>query len=383
MSNTLTKIAPVLYSAAQEVSSEPFGIIQNIATDFNNQGVAIGDKVKVSVAPTRSTGNYSPNMNLNAGSTGTAATAGAEEVSIDANKVVTWHLTGEQMRSLENGNNYDEWVRQLVAQGMRALRNGAEKEAAKAIKIGASRATGEAGVTPFATSLKDAVAVRKILRNNGAPLSDVSLAFDSSVEANLLNLGIVQQAYAAGSEQERRRGVLLPQMGMRMVTTAGMDEHDAGTTSTEYQTNAQTNASLTTIVVKEGSGSTIKAGDVFQIEDDPAGGLYVANADVDDNTDDLLINRPGLLAQVDASKEITLEGDYTPALAFERNAVVAVMRPPLIPNNANINQIVVTDQFGMSYLFCEVIGDGVITWRLHLAYGFKVVQPEHVAILMG
>ena len=76
-------------------------------------------------------------------------------------------------------------------------------------------------------------------------------------------------------------------------------------------------------------------------------------------------------------------GDYTPCLAFERSAVVGVFRPPYIPANSNIEQVLVSDQFGMTYLLCRVIGDGIVTWRLHIAFGIKVVQPEHVALLLG
>ena len=166
MANTLTALTPVLYSAAQEVSNEPFGAVDAINGFFDNKGVSIGDKVKVPVAPTRAGATYSPTMNLNNGNMGTDAIAEAVEVEITANRMVSWHLTGEQVRSLENGGNDNEWVRQLVAQGMRTLRNEAEAACAAAINDGASRATGTAGTAPFASSLAELTAVRKILRDN-------------------------------------------------------------------------------------------------------------------------------------------------------------------------------------------------------------------------
>ena len=64
-------------------------------------------------------------------------------------------------------------------------------------------------------------------------------------------------------------------------------------------------------------------------------------------------------------------------------AVVGVMRPPLIPENPTISQMIISDSFGMSYLMLDISQYGQRTWELHLAYGFKVVQPEHVAILIG
>jgi hypothetical protein len=38
---------------------------------------------------------------------------------------------------------------------------------------------------------------------------------------------------------------------------------------------------------------------------------------------------------------------------------------------------------GMSYLFAEIDQYGQRTWEILLSWGFKVVQPEHVAILLG
>jgi len=81
--------------------------------------------------------------------------------------------------------------------------------------------------------------------------------------------------------------------------------------------------------------------------------------------------------------EYVIGDSYTPNVAFERSAIVGVMRPPLIPSSPVIQQIPISDSKGMTYLLCQIVGDGMVTWRLHLAYGFKAVQPEHIAILMG
>jgi hypothetical protein len=37
----------------------------------------------------------------------------------------------------------------------------------------------------------------------------------------------------------------------------------------------------------------------------------------------------------------------------------------------------------MTYLMLDIAQYGQRTWELHLAWGFKSVQPEHVAILLG
>ena len=72
MANTFTALAPVLYSAAQEVSNEPFGVISAIDTRFDDKGVAKGDSVKVPIAPTLSPSSYTPAMTTTAGTDATA-----------------------------------------------------------------------------------------------------------------------------------------------------------------------------------------------------------------------------------------------------------------------------------------------------------------------
>lgn len=380
MANTLTQIAPVLYSAAQQVSNEPFGVVDSIFTQFNDQGVAKGDSVKVPVAPTRAAEDFSPGASSSSGSD---ATADAVSVQITKSRKVSWHLTGEQQRSLENGGNNDEWIRQLVAQGMRTLRNEAEVDAADAVHKGASRATGMAGTTPFSSNIDAMVDTRKILRDNGAPMADLQMVIDTAAETNLLKLGIIQQADQAGSDEERRQGRVLRQYGFRIQQSAGLEQHTTGDAA-NIQTASEYTEGTTVIGLADGgtwSGSVL-AGDVVTIDGDN----YVVEEGSADVTSDssITIQRPGLVKTVASGTAVTLEtSNFTPNIALERQSVVGIMRPPLIPANPTINQMVVSDDRGMSYLMLDIAQYGQRTWELHLAYGFKAVQPEHIAVLFG
>jgi hypothetical protein len=376
MSNTLTALQPVLYSAAQEVSNEPFGCVSAIAANFDDKGVAIGDKVRVPVAPTRSTSDYTPAMTTTAGDDATATNV---EVEITANKIVSWHLTGEQLLSLQNANSDKEWARQLVAQGMRALRNGAEVACAAAIKQGASRAVGTAGTNPFATTIDIIPDARKVLFDNGAPMADLQLVINSTAGTAARKLGIIQQAYQAGNDAERRSGELLRQFGFQIRESAGIATHTAGT-GASYVTSGSTAASVRDIALVTGTG-TVLAGDVVTFAADSAN-KYVINTGVA-APGTISLGRPGARVTIATANAMTIGNAFTPNLAFERNAVVGVMRPPKMVPNPLMQQLLISDAMGMTYLLVQIAGDGMATWRLHLAYGFKVVQGEHVAIVMG
>lgn len=374
MANDITRLIPTLFGAAQEVSAEPFGAIKAINANFDDKRVAKGDKVTVPVAPTREDEEFTPGMSNPAGAD---AAADGIDVEITASRKVSWNLTGEQMRTLENGGTSLDWAGQMVAQGMRTLRNRAEKACALAIKSGASRAIGTAGTTPFASNLSALTAAYKVLEDNGAPMSDLQFIGNTDTALNLRNLGIIQQADQAGSDVERRTGQFMRQFGFQINTSAGIASHAAGT-GAGYLSNGAKAVGSHQIALDTGTG-TVLVGDVVTFAGDP--NMYVVNADLTASA--IGIGRPGLRRSLADNVAMTVVGSYTPNLAFERNAVAGVMRPPVFPENPTIAQQLVSDQFGMTYLFLDIAGYGMRSWELHLAYGFKVVQREHVAIVLG
>lgn len=376
MANVFTALAPTLFSVAQEVSNEPFGAVSAINMAFDDKGASKGDTVTVPIAPTRTPTDFTPSNNS---STGTDATATSVGVTITASKKVDWALTGEQIRSLDNGADSNEWARQMIAQGMRALRNLAEADCCAAIKQGASRAYGTAGTTPFASDLSALTNVRKILQDNGAPLADLQFVGDTSAGLNLRNLGIIQQAYQAGSEEERRSGKLLRQFGFQINETAGIQSHTKGT-GASYVTSGSTAAGVRDIALVTGTG-TVLAGDVVTFAAD-TNNKYVINTGVA-APGTISLGRPGAKVTIATANAMTIGNTYTPNMAFERSAIVGIMRPPLFPDNPTHQKMLISDSKGMTYMLVQIAQYGQITWELHLAWGFKVVQSEHVAIVLG
>ena len=376
MPNIFTALQPVLYSAAQEVSAEPFGVISAIASSFDDKGVAVGDSVTVPVAPTRALTDFTPAMTATAG---TDATAVGIPVTITFSKKADWNLTGEQIRSLENGGNDTEWVRQMLMQGMRSLRNFAETQAALAIQRGASRAVGTAGTTPFASNLDLLVDTRTALRNNGAPMADLQFVMNTAAAGNLQKLGIYQQANLAGSDNERRTGTLAQQFGFTLRDSAGIALHTKGT-GTSYVTSGVTAAGVRDVALITGTG-TVLAGDVVTFAAD-AVNKFVINTGVA-AAGTITLGRPGAITSIATANAMTVGNNYTPNVAFERNAVVGILRPPIFTPNPTITQTQISDDMGMTYLLVQIAGYGMTTWELHLAGGFKVVNSEHVMVLMG
>lgn len=375
MPNTLTALQPILFSAAQTVAAEPFGAVSAINANFDDKGVALGDVVRVPVAPVRAASDFTAAATTTAGADATGSNV---DVQITKSRRVSWHLTGEQIASLDNGATSAEWIRQMVAQGMRTLRNEAEVDCVTAIKSGASRATGTAGTNPFASAISPLVDARKILQDNGAPMSNLQLVINSTSEANLLKLGIVNSADLAGSADERRTGRIGRQFGFDIRTSAGITLHTKGTGASYLINLASPAVGTTTIPADTGSG-TIIAGDVVTFAGTTT--QYMVTSALTGGS--FTIGNPGLLTAETDNDAITVGNNYTPNLCFERDAVVGIMRPPRMPPNPTINQMLVSDDQGMTYLMLDIAQYGMRTWEIHLAWGFKVVQSEFVAVLIG
>jgi hypothetical protein len=381
MPNTLTTLAPTLFSAAREVQNEPWGVVGAINTAFDDKGVAIGDNVSVDVAPVRAASNFTP---ANVASTGTDATGSKIDVTITKSRKVDWHLTGEQVRSLENGGISEDWVQQLVLQGMRTLRNEAEVDAALAAKLGASRSFGTSGTTPFASDLQALTNARKILVDNGAPMAEASMVFDTNAGLNLRNLGIFQQMQQQGSDQPRRTGKFGQEMGFSLVESAGIGLHTAGTASGATTNNAGYAVGSTVLTLASAGTGTILAGDVITLATDPNKYVVVSgDADVS-NGGTITIAEPGLRVAIPTStRAITMNTSYAANVFFEKSAIVGVMRPPLMPANPTITQQLVSDARGMTYLMLDIAQYGQRTWELHLAWGFRTINTFASGILQG
>jgi len=210
----------------------------------------------------------------------------------------------------------------------------------------------------------------------------MQFVMDTTSEANLLKLGLVQKADESGSDAERRAGIVGRQYGFAMRQSAGIDQHVKGA-GTGYDANGGQAIGDTAIVLDGGTVNTtgIKAGDVVTFAGDTT--KYVVNVGSVATAGTITLGRPGLAATLANAAEMTIGDSYTPNMGFDRNAVVGIMRPPLMPANPTISQMLISDQFGMTYLMLDIAQYGQRTWELHLAWGFKAVQPEHIAILMG
>jgi len=381
--NTLTGLINNAYTAWQIVSRELTGFIPASTMDASAEQAAVGQTIRTPIAPTASTvsitaGAYAPDSG--------GQTMTYTDATISKSKMVPIMWTGEEQRSI--GGVYGTIQTQRFAQAFRALTNEIEADGWAAAYQSASRAYGTAGTTPFGSSLVDASEMARILDDNGAPISDRAMVINTAAAAKmrvLANLGVVSYA---GSDQTLRNGTLLPVHGFNMFTSGQITTHTAGA-GTGYDINNGSGevTGQTTLTLDGGTVNVtgIKAGDVVTFATD-TNNKYMVNTGLTAATGDIVIGNPGVRMTIADTTEMTIGGTYTPNVAFQRNALKLIARAPLAPiegDNADDRMYMTDPATGLTFEITLWKQYRQVHIEVALAWGWKAVQSEHIAVLIG
>lgn len=382
MANTLTNLIPDMYAALDVVSRELSGFIPACTMDANASRAAVGQSVRVPIAPAAAAENIVPGQ--------LPPDTGDQEIGntpivITKARAVPFRWSGEEQLGVNNGGpGYLTLRQQQIAQAIRTLVNEVNADLGGTY-VRASRAHGTIGTTPFGTSTKsidDVADVLKILTDNGAPQSDLQLVLDTTAATNLRKVANLQKVNEAGEMAFLRQGSLGNLYGFDIRESAGVALHTAGT-GTGYLVNNAPGYVLgdTALTVDTGSG-TVEPGDIITFAADTAN-KYVA-AGLASTT--LTLNRPGLRVAIPNDNAITRGAAYRANLAFSRSALILAMRAPAIPEEGDMadDAMLVTDpRTGMTFEVRMYRQYRRIRYEVCAAWGVANIKPEHTAILLG
>lgn len=380
MANVLTDLAADLYKAADVVGRELTGVIS--ASTINgdaSERVALNDVVRSHFTRAATAVDNAPSMTIPEGND---QTVDSKTLSITKSRGVQIPWTGEDIRHVNNGAGFETIYGDQIRQAMRTLTNEIEVDLATSAYLGASRAYGTAGTTPFGSSFAEIAEVRKILVDNGAPMQDISMVIDTAAGAKLRNLAQLQKANENGSTELLRNGVLLDLQGIMLKESAGIQTPAVGTGSGYLVNNAGGYAiGATAITVDTGTG-TILAGDVITFAGDT--NKYVVASALASNVVTLAAN--GLRKAVADNAAITVTAASTRNVVFHRNALELAVRAPAMPNGGDAAVDAMTIQDPYSGLVFEVRaykGFQKAMFNVSVAWGTKLWKPEFAAVLLG
>lgn len=92
------------------------------------------------------------------------------------------------------------------------------------------------------------------------------------------------------------------------------------------------------------------------------------------------------MAQTSADRVLTVFATSTRNAAFTRNAILLATRLPAIPPEGDLasDRMTITDPIsGIALEFAAYPGYRMITYHVSVAWGVKVIKPEHLAIIIG
>jgi hypothetical protein len=377
--NTITNLIPDLYSALDVVSRELVGLIPSVTSDMTFERAAVGQTVRSPVAPASTASDITPAV---IPPDDGEQTIGNVNMTIQKARRVPVRWNGEQSLGLNNnGPTRSRIMVDQFTQAMRTLCNEVETDLA-ALYANASRAYGTAGTAPFGTAgdFTDASNALKILKDNGAPLGDVSLVIDTVAGAKMLGL---QSRYdVAGDTVMQNQGILINKAGLNIRESAKISTPAVGS-GASYTTNTTGYAvGSTAITLITGTG-TILAGDVVTFAGDT--NKYVVATALTGGV--LTLAAPGLMKAIPASATaVTVVGAATRNMVFSRNAIALATRAPALPeegDSASDREIITDPRSGLSFEVAMYKQYRQVQYEIALAWGVKAVKAEHLGLLLG
>ena len=388
MGATLGSLITDVQLSLDTVSRELTGLIPAVTMDADAARVAIGQNVRSFVAPVVAATNVSAAHTVPDDGD---QTIGSITMAITKARRVPIRWTGEETRAADNSvpGGFASIRQAQIAQAIRTLVNEIEADLA-AQQVYFSRAAGTAGTTPFGTANDYTAAslTRKILVDNGAPVSDLQLVTDTTAGANIR--GKQAGAADAGTDSILRQGILLDINGMAVRESAQIVTSTAGSMASATTNNAGYAVGATTLTLATAGTGVVAAGDVITFSGDTNQYVVTSVSFAGANPaagDTITIAAPGLRkAMSAATKAITVVAAAARNMAFSKSAIVLATRLPALPDGGDlaIDRTTISDpRTGLAFELAMYPGYRQMKYELMIAWGMKVVKPEHTALLLG
>jgi hypothetical protein len=379
MANTLTGLVQYIYDTVDNVSNEPTGLISAVTLNGKAEQAALNQDISYDAT------NVGTERDITPGATAPALvdeTTAAGTMKLTKAKSVPFYWSGDDEAKL--GQEAKTGIQNnKFAQAIRRLRNLIEIDLG-ALHASTSRAYAAHATTPaalFASNLSEAANVRKILADNGAPMADINLVLGTTEGAavrGLVGLG----SYQGGNMLDS--GVLLDIYGMKLRESAAIvTTTSVGNNAGPYVINGAHTVGATTITLKTGTG-TILAGDVVTFGTNTKDKYVVLTGCA--AAGPITIAAPGLRNALADGNAIVVVGTCSRSMAFSRSAIHLLARLPKQPTGGDSasDELIVQDPItGLPFRFAMYKGYHANQFEVGIAWGVKIVAPQHTALLLG
>lgn len=380
MANTLTGLIQPIYASVDMLSREMVGMIPSVTVNGEAEMAALNQDitypiVEDDVSPYDVTPAATPPALLD-------SSYGTGTMKITKVRAKRFYWTGDDEARVNSGVLTELQNNKILA-AMRKLVNEIEADLA-GLYVYASRAYGTAGTTPFATAgdWTELANVLKILKDNGAPTTDLRLVLNTAAGANLL--GKQSRVDLIGTDNPLVRGIIENRMNFQIRESAQIISHAKGA-GTGYLVNNASGITVaaTDVAIDTGSG-TVLAGDIVNFADAGTWNYVVGTGVAAAGT--IALNKPGVRQAIVDGKAMTIGNHYAANMAFSQSAIHLLSRLPKVPTDGDVavDEMMVSDPVsGIQFRVAMYKGYHANQIEISTAWGVKAVKPEHIALLLG
>ena len=384
---TLTGLIPDIYAAMNVIAREQVGFIPAVSRDSTAERAALNQTVRSPVvgamaAEDLTQGAYAEDAGNQ--------TINYVDMTISKQRSVPFGINGDDTQRLQSAGTYANINQQRIAQALRTLTNEVEADlAATSIKL--SRAYGTVGTIPFGTAgdLSDFAQPKKILKDNGAPLSDLHMVLGSAAMANIegKQSGLFR-VNEAGTADLLRRGAVSVVQGFDLHNSGAIgDLIVAGNAAAATTSNAGHAKGATVINLAAAGTGAFLAGDIVKFAGDPNQYVLAAGDADASNGGQIRLQAPGLRQAIPAvATSITLIGATVRNAFFQRAALQLATRAPAMPeggDSADDVMLVPDPISGITYEFCIYKQKRQVRYEVNLAWGTAAPNPHLGGHLIG
>jgi len=387
--NTLTNLIPSLYAGMDTVSRELAGYIPAVYRDSSAERAAKGQTITFPIAPAGNIDDIAPAMAI---PEPTAQTIGNDTMSITKARAAEFGFVGEERIGLNTGPGFNLIQADMFSQALRLLTNEVETDLAVAAHAGASRSVGDPATALFGSNIGPIPQLGKILTDNGAPNSERQCVIDTTTGAALRTLYGINADRDYSKVPFGEQGVLITPHGMSIRETGQPQSHTGGDAASATTTAAGFAIGITSIPLASAGTGAILAGDTITFAGDARQYMVVTGSANVAAGGTVVLQSPGLMQAIPGSATaITVVGvgvdtNYdVGGVAFYRNAIVLVARAPALPEGGDLatDRMMMTDpRSGLGFEVSVYKGYRKVRFEVALAWGVKVSQPRHTALMV-
>lgn len=384
---TLNGLVPDIYAAMNVIARENVGFIPAVSRDSTAERAALNQTVRSPVVGAMAAEDLTQGAY--------AADAGDQtinyvDMTISKQRSVPFGINGDDTMRLQSAGTYANVNQQRIAQALRTLTNEVETDlAVTSLKL--SRAYGTPGTIPFGTAgdLSDFAQPKKILKDNGAPLSDLHMVLGSGAAANLegKQAGLFR-VNEAGTDELLRRGAISLVQGFDLHNSGAIGDLIAAGTAAGATTNNASYAKGATLINLAAAGTgTLLAGDIVKFAGDPNQYILAAGDNSTADGGQIRLQAPGLRQAIPAAATgITVIAATVRNAFFQRAAIQLATRAPAMPEGGDSadDVMMVTDPIsGITYEFCIYKQKRQVRYEVNLAWGTAAPNPHLGGHLIG